>query len=127
MDQARKDWLAQNRPTRPREGFIYAASNGLFPGILKLGMTAQAPEARIKTMCGTAPTPYTLEYFTAVTDRFKAERYVFRRLQTCRIDPRKEFFRITVTNARAVMDLAEAECRGLPLREIERALRRAFA
>lgn len=107
-------------------GFLYVISHPNFPGMFKIGKTSKTPEARCEDLSGHLPVPCRVEHSIRVLRTTAAEAHVHRELAEFRVHPRREWFRVTVEQAAAVME--EAVDVGLPttFREVENALKDAF-
>jgi hypothetical protein len=90
-------------------GYIYAFTTPSMPGIFKIGATDRDPEDRLAeanashTWC--PPEPYVVAYTAAVGGAFATERAVHALLAARRVSPRREFFRISDDEARALFAL----------------------
>jgi hypothetical protein len=106
-----------------RGGFIYAFATPSMPGIVKIGATDRDPihrlsEANAPNTWG-PPEPYVATCTAAVADAFATERAVHALVAARRVSPRREFFRMTDDEVRAlfaaVAPLAQArEAREAP-------------
>ena len=87
-------------------GYIYALTNESIPGQIKLGRTVNHPEDRAADLSSDTgvPTPFTVAYFVAVSDDVQAEKSIHRTFKRQRVNPKREFFEISVDEARAAMD-----------------------
>lgn len=77
-------------------GFIYVLSNECMPGIYKIGMTKNEPEARAKEISATTgvPTPFkVLAAFHSQNPRAD-ERMVHEGFGDCRVNQNREFFNL---------------------------------
>ena len=80
------------------------------PGILKVGMTERTPEARLSEANASdtwrPPTPYKIEFAKKVSnpDQWEKKLHVLLEKFTDRINPRREFFRVSQENVRLVFD-----------------------
>lgn len=87
-------------------GYIYAFTTPSMPGIFKIGATDRDPGERLAeanashTWC--PPEPYVTAYTAAVGGAFATERAVHALLAARRVSPRREFFRLTDDEARAL-------------------------
>jgi hypothetical protein len=81
------------------EGYLYVFSNESMPGIMKIGMTERTPEARLAEANASdtfkPPTPYKLEIAKKVTQALAKERILHAILADRRVNPSREFFRMT--------------------------------
>lgn len=95
------------------EGYLYCFSNESMPGILKIGMTERTPELRLNEANGSdtwkPPTPYKIEFAKKVLNPKQQETMLHKLLgeYTERINPKREFFRISVEKARKFFDLID--------------------
>lgn len=97
------------------DGYIYCFSNPSMPGILKVGMTERTPEARLSEANASdtwrPPTPYKIEFAKKVSDASGKEKTLHTLLEqyTERINPRREFFRVSPEEVRKFFDLMDGE------------------
>jgi hypothetical protein len=95
------------------EGYLYCFSNESMPGILKIGMTERTPELRLNEANGSdtwkPPTPYKIEFAKKVLNPKQQETMLHKLLEqyTERVNPKREFFRISVEKARKFFDLID--------------------
>ena len=92
-----------------KSGFVYAITNDAMPGLVKIGATARDPadrlnEARHDTW---APSCFRITEQAAVDDAFGTERVIHALLAPRRFEARREFFRLTHEEARAVFAVVE--------------------
>ena len=92
-----------------KSGFVYAIANDAMPGLVKIGATARDPadrlaEARHATW---APSCFRITAQKAVDDPFGTERVIHALLAPRRFEARREFFRLTHEEARAVFAVVE--------------------
>lgn len=85
-------------------GFLYALSNPLMPGLLKIGKTSKTPQWRCADLSKMLPVPCTLEHSIAVLRITAAESAVHWALRECRVNPRREWFRVSVDDAKVAMN-----------------------
>lgn len=96
-------------------GYLYCFSNPSMPGILKVGMTERTPEARLSEANASdtwrPPTPYTIEFAKQVSNPSQKEKTLHTLLEqyTERVNPRREFFRISQEEVRTFFDLMDGE------------------
>lgn len=96
-------------------GYIYCLSNVSMPGILKIGMTIRKPEIRLleANMADTwrPPTPYKIEFAKKVYNFKEKEKTLHKLLEKYadRINPRREFFRVSIEDVRLFFDLMDGE------------------
>ena len=97
------------------EGYIYCVSNACMPGILKIGMTERTPEARLKEANSSdtwrSPTPFKIEFAKKVLNPSQKENtlHILLEQYTERINPRREFFRVSPEEVRKFFDLIDGE------------------
>jgi hypothetical protein len=103
--------------TSARPGSVYAFATPSMPGIVKIGATTRDPTERLREANESdtwrPPEPYAIACVAWVEDAFAAERAVHAMLAARRVtsDARRgqrEFFRLTVADARAVFELLRA-------------------
>lgn len=97
------------------EGFVYCFSNSSMPGILKIGMTIRTPEARLLDANSSdtwrPPTPYIIEFAKKVSNPKQIEftTHIFLTENFERINPKREFFRISIDDAKNIFDLIDGD------------------
>ena len=97
------------------QGYVYCFSNPSFVGIVKIGMTTRYIEERLQEAnhCGTwgPPTPYVIEFAKKVNNPREKEKIIHRLLEKYseRINTNREFFKISVIDARLFFDLIDGE------------------
>lgn len=97
------------------QGYLYCFSNKSMPGILKIGMTERNPDIRLKEANRSdtwrPPTPYKLEIAIQVYNPKKKESTLHKLLSeyTERINPKREFFRISIEEVKTFFDLIDGE------------------
>lgn len=92
-----------------RSGFVYCIANDAMPGLVKIGATARDPgdrlnEARHDTW---APSCFRITEQVATDDAFGTERVIHALLAPRRFEARREFFRLSHEEARAVFAVVE--------------------
>lgn len=82
-------------------GYIYILSNPSMPGVLKIGKTKRPPEVRVKELSSATgvPTPFHIEGVIEATDMSAVEKEVHLHIANRRVNNRREFFRIDVSQA----------------------------
>ena len=96
-------------------GYIYCFSNESMPGILKIGMTERTPEERLKEANNPdtwrPPTLYKIEIAKKVTNPLEKEKAIHNILDKfkVRINPKREFFRITIEDIKMFFNLMDGE------------------
>jgi hypothetical protein len=96
-------------------GYLYAMANDSMPGLLKVGMTEREPTDRLRDANSSdtwrPPTPYKIAMAKAVRDPRAKEatlHTLFSRFGE-RVNTNREFFRISVEDARLAFDLLDGE------------------
>lgn len=95
------------------EGYIYCFSNESMPNILKVGMTERTPDIRLSEANSSdtwrPPTPYKIEFAKKVSDAAGKEKtlHILLEQYTDRINPRREFFRVSPEEVRKFFDLMD--------------------
>ena len=94
-------------------GYVYCFVNESMPGLAKIGMTTRTPPERLEEANTSdtwkPPTPYTIAFAKCVTDPKAKERTLHKLLEKYveKIHKRREFFRISVDDARLFFDLMD--------------------
>ena len=93
-------------------GYIYCVSNESMPYILNIGTTTTTPEIHVDDINGLTgywrpPTPYKCEYAKRVCNIDNKITAIHRLFAYCRIHPEREFFRMSLEEARAIFDLMD--------------------
>lgn len=85
-------------------GYIYVLSNPAMPGLLKIGCTTRQVEDRLTELNAPTgvPSPFKVEAFAETSEPYDDEAKVHKRLEKYRLEGR-EFFRISVTEAVAIL------------------------
>lgn len=95
------------------EGYIYCFYNTLFPNLLKIGMTERTPLERLHeaNSCTWVPKPFELKLAKKVINPIEKERKLHILLQkfNMRINNNREFFEISIDDAKLFLDLLEGE------------------
>jgi hypothetical protein len=90
-------------------GYIYAMSNKTMPGILKIGMTERTIEERLKEANGTFTLmPFVVEMSKKVLNCKEKEKCIHQILQSKRVNPKKEFFEVTIEEIKPIFDLMDS-------------------
>jgi hypothetical protein len=93
----------------PRPGTVYAFVTPVMPGIVKIGATTRDLADRLREANESdtwrPPEPYVVACAARVTAAFAAERSLHTALCGRRVNAHREFFRLTVEEARAVFAL----------------------
>ena len=87
-----------------RRGSVYCMANDEMPRVVKIGATLRCPEDRLNDARSTtwAPTCYRIIAQALVEDAFAAEQALHALLAHRRLEARREFFRVTHAEARAL-------------------------
>jgi hypothetical protein len=94
-------------------GYVYCFSNESMPGILKIGMTTRTPMKRLNDANASStwkpPTDYKIEFAKYVLEPLKTEKQIHAELSLSvdRINPNREFFKISIEEARKYFDKIE--------------------
>ncbi|MEI9805326.1 MAG: GIY-YIG nuclease family protein [Pseudolabrys sp.] len=87
-------------------GVVYVLTNGAMPGLIKIGVTGSSVEDRIRSLDNTSvPVPFECFYAAEVTDPAKIERAIHEAFGDHRIRKSREFFRISRTKPKAIIEL----------------------
>lgn len=83
-------------------GYIYILSNPYMPGVVKIGRTEGDPNERISELSSATgvPASFVLEYSLFVPDLEMAEKEIHVALSGNRVDDNKEFFKLSVDQAK---------------------------
>jgi hypothetical protein len=86
-------------------GFVYILLNVSFPELIKIGRTSSSVSERAKRISGATgvPTPFIVVYDEFVDDCEAVERSLHQRFGACRVNERREFFRVPVREAIRVL------------------------
>ena len=94
-------------------GIVYLLSNPAMPGLVKIGMTTREDmEVRLKELYSTGvPVPFECQFACRVkkSDCVKIEKALHKAFEPQRINANREFFRIQVEQARAILELFHHE------------------
>ena len=97
------------------DGYLYCFSNESMPGLLKVGMTERTPEIRLNEANSSdtwrPPTPYKIEFAKKVLNPKDKETILHKLLSqyTERINPKREFFRISPEEVKTFFDLIDGD------------------
>lgn len=99
--------MAEKKPIE--YGIVYLVTNPVMPGLVKIGMTAQEDiDKRLKELYTTGvPMPFVCEFACRVkkSDCTKIENALHTAFAPQRINASREFFRIQVDQAKAILEL----------------------
>lgn len=92
-------------------GFVYLLVNSAMPGLVKIGKTDRDPEARARELSSTTgvPSSFVVVHSVFVINCSELERTIHRKLDYCREHRRREFFRISVSEAIQVIQPLKTE------------------
>ena len=94
-------------------GIVYLLTNPVMPGLVKIGMTTQEDiDKRMKELYTTGvPVPFECQYACRVkkTDCAKIEKALHTAFSPQRVNANREFFRIQVDQAKAILELFHHE------------------
>jgi hypothetical protein len=97
------------------DGYVYCFSNESMPGILKVGMTERTPDVRLNEANSSdtwrPPTPYKNEFAKKVSNPKQKETTLHKLLSqyTERINPKREFFRVSPEEVKIFFDLMDGD------------------
>ena len=94
-----------------RVGYVYIMTNRAMPGLVKIGSTKLPPEERARQLSTTGvPAPFQVIAFHEFEDELRAERELQAIFSRQRVHSRREFFEITIEEARtALLRLSDAK------------------
>lgn len=91
-------------------GIVYLLTNPVMPGLVKIGMTTQEDiDKRMKELYTTGvPVPFECKFACKVkkSDCLKIEKALHKAFEPQRINQNREFFRINVDQAQAILELS---------------------
>lgn len=94
-------------------GIVYLLTNPVMPGLVKIGMTAQEDiDKRMKELYTTGvPVPFECKFACKVktSDCLKIEKALHKAFDPQRVNQNREFFRINVEQAQAILELFHHE------------------
>ncbi|QFQ11587.1 GIY-YIG nuclease family protein [Pseudoprevotella muciniphila] len=100
-------------PTEKKYGIVYLLTNPVMPGLVKIGMTAQEDiDKRMKELYTTGvPVPFECQFACKVktSDCAKIEKALHTAFSPQRINANREFFKIQVEQAKAILELFHHE------------------
>ena len=97
---------------KSEQGWIYCLSNDSYEGQLKIGMTMNEPDVRAKQLYTTGvPTAFTVEFAKKVMFPVEKEKTIHKLMAqyTERVNPRREFFYVSVDEVRTFFELMDGE------------------
>jgi hypothetical protein len=104
------------------DGYVYVLTNPSIPGLVKIGHTRRNPNKRAEELSkGTGvPTPFCVAYRRKVYDCYAVERKVHAQLRKKQVDANREFFKLSVEEARAVIKDVISKLPSAPRRRRDR-------
>ena len=94
-------------------GIVYLLTNPVMPGLVKIGMTTQEDiDKRMKELYTTGvPVPFECKFACKVkkSDCLKIEKALHKAFDPQRVNQNREFFRINVEQAQAILELFHHE------------------
>ena len=85
-------------------GLIYILTNPSFPGLVKIGFTTTDLTERVRQLSATnIPTPFEIAYACGVRDCLAVEKGIHEKLSGYRVNPKREFFRISPHEALKIL------------------------
>lgn len=101
-------------PSQHEIGFVYVLTNVSMPDLVKVGLTTWLPEDRARDLHTTGlPTPFEVAFQTATSRPKAVESRAHEILAEHRVNPRREFFRVSVAEAVEAVRLATVEAAGI--------------
>lgn len=91
-------------------GFVYCMSNPAMPGMLKLGYTERSPIERLQESNVSStwiPLDFCIEFAKHVKDPSKKEHVIHTILAEKRVNPKREFFRVTKEEVKLLFELMD--------------------
>lgn len=86
-------------------GFVYILSNPSMPGLVKIGKTIRSVEGRANELYQTGvPTPFKVEHSVEAPDCHALELTMHSRFADRRVSEGREFFAVSVQEARGVIE-----------------------
>jgi hypothetical protein len=93
-------WAVRPSPRPDGKGWIYILSNPAMPGLVKVGYSMNDPTERAAELYTSGvPLPNIVEYEMRVDDPSRLEAHAHERLDHCRVNSRREWFRCSVRDA----------------------------
>ena len=93
------------------EGIIYVLSNEAMPGLIKIGLTTRDDlQNRLRELYSTGvPLPFKCEYACKVADCGAVESALHMAFSTDRVNPKREFFKMTIDRVIPLLELFKVE------------------
>ena len=98
-------------PATDESGIVYAATNPLMPHLVKIGGTSRTNvQARMDELFSTGvPAPFTCEIARRVDRYLEVESALHTVFEPSRVSSGREFFKVTLNQVAAALDLAGGE------------------
>ena len=101
-------------PSDLHVGFVYVLTNESLPHLVKIGTTRNLPEDRSKQLQTTGvPTPFDIAFRAATSHPLAAEQKAHELLAAYRVNPKREFFKVSVERAVEAVRFALIEEAGI--------------
>jgi len=93
------------------DSWVYILSNPSIPNQYKIGSTSKTPDIRAKQIAKSTgvPTPFIVEFGFHCFNAETAEREIHKSLKGCRVSRDKEFFKISLIEAKQVVETIGAK------------------
>lgn len=90
-------------------GYVYCMSNPAMPDLLKIGYTERPMDERLQEANGSTwvPQEFSIVFARHVNDPNAKEQTVHRILKEKRVNPRREFFRVTADEVKLLFELMD--------------------
>jgi hypothetical protein len=90
-------------------GYVYCMTNPSMPGLAKIGYTERTMDDRLQeaNLSTWVPQPFSIEFARFVKDPNAKEQVIHRILAADRINPKREFFRVSPDRVRMLFDLMD--------------------
>jgi len=111
----RTDFISNSelRAATKNSGFIYILKNPSYPDCVKVGKTTRLPGIRAAELSGTTavPTPFSVVYCRFVDNLNYFETTIHKSLKNFRVNSNREFFELSVPEAKKMVDDIVYGCR----------------
>lgn len=90
-------------------GYVYCLSNPLMPDLLKIGYTERAMEERLHEANSSTwvPAEFSIVFARHVKEPNAKEQVIHRILKEKRVNPKREFFRVSAEDVRLLFELMD--------------------
>ncbi|TCP93739.1 T5orf172 domain-containing protein [Sphingomonas sp. PP-CE-1A-559] len=91
-------------------GIVYIVTNPVMPDLIKIGRTEGAIEERVRSLSSASgvPLPFEVFYAAEVEDAIGWEKALHEAFDDRRVNPRREFFRLSPDKPLAILKMAHA-------------------